>query len=220
MLALGIDPGTAICGYGFVESKGSRLIPRAYGSIFTTPNMKMEDRLLKIHTELDALIKKYQPDVMGVEKLFFNRNVTTAIMVVAGYSLCRLTTSHYRDLIEKYRIYPLVVGYDRNMARYLVQDMEAYGFQMDDVYQGENLTPVINEFEGLVRDNNLECGDNDLLKAHFYNAAVKENAESNRRKLVKLATAQHIDGMAALLDAMTVRQKWHDEVGHRLKNKG
>ena len=81
MLALGIAPGTAICGYGFVESKGSRLIPRAYGSIFTTPNMKMEDRLLKIHTELDALIKKYQPDVMGVEKLFFNRNVTTAIPV-------------------------------------------------------------------------------------------------------------------------------------------
>lgn len=81
MLALGIDPGTAICGYGFVESKGSRLIPRAYGSIFTTPNMKMEDRLLKIHTELDALIKKYQPDVMGVERLFFNRNVTTAIPV-------------------------------------------------------------------------------------------------------------------------------------------
>ena len=81
MLALGIDPGTAICGYGFVESKGSRLIPRAYGSIFTTPNMKMEDRLLKIHTELDGLIKKYQPDVMGVEKLFFNRNVTTAIPV-------------------------------------------------------------------------------------------------------------------------------------------
>ena len=81
MLALGIDPGTAICGYRFVESKGSRLIPRAYGSIFTTPNMKMEDRLLKIHTELDGLIKKYQPDVMGVEKLFFNRNVTTAIPV-------------------------------------------------------------------------------------------------------------------------------------------
>lgn len=124
------------------------------------------------------------------------------------------------DLIEKYRIYPLVVGYDRNMARYLVQDMEAYGFQMDDVYQGENLTPVINEVEGLVRDQSLECGDNDLLKIHFYNSAIKENAENNKKRLVKLATAQHIDGMAAFLDAMTVRQKWHDEIGHRLKNKG
>ena len=81
MLALGIDPGTAICGYGFVEAKGSRLIPHAYGSIFTTPDMKMEDRLLKIYGELDAMIKEYQPEVMGVEKLFFNRNVTTAIAV-------------------------------------------------------------------------------------------------------------------------------------------
>ena len=124
------------------------------------------------------------------------------------------------DLIEQYRIYPLVVGYDRNMARYLVQDMEAYGFQMDDVYQGEHLTPVINAVEGLIRDQSLECGDNDLLKIHFYNSAIKENAENNKKRLVKLAPAQHIDGMAAFLDAMTVRQKWHDEIGHRLKNKG
>ena len=122
------------------------------------------------------------------------------------------------ELIEKYRIYPLVVGYDRNMARYLIQDLEAYGFQCDDVFQGENLTPVINEFEGLVKDGTFECGDNDLLKAHFYNSAIKENNESNRRRLVKIAAAQHIDGMAALLDAMTVRHKWHDEIGHRLKN--
>ena len=81
MIALGIDPGTAICGYGFVETQGSRLIPRAYGSIFTTPDMRMEDRLMKIYDGLDALIKQYQPDVMGVEKLFFSSNVTTAIPV-------------------------------------------------------------------------------------------------------------------------------------------
>lgn len=122
------------------------------------------------------------------------------------------------DLIEKYRIYPLVVGYDRNMARYLIQDLEAYGFQCDDVFQGENLTPVINEFEGLVKDKVIHCGDNDLLKAHFYNSAIKENNENNRRRLVKMAAALHIDGMAALLDAMTVRHKWYDEIGYRLKN--
>ena len=91
MLALGIDPGTAICGFGFVESRGSRLIPRAYGSIFTSPKMKMEDRLMKIYDELDALIKKYQPDVMGVEKLFFNRNVTTAITVGQARGIILLT---------------------------------------------------------------------------------------------------------------------------------
>ena len=123
------------------------------------------------------------------------------------------------DLIEKYRIYPLVVGYDRNMARYLVQEMQAYGFEMDDVFQGENLTPIINLFEGQIKDGIIHCGDNDLLKAHFYNSAIKENAENNRRRLVKLAAAQHIDGMAALLDALTVRHKWWDQIGFRLMNK-
>ena len=81
MLALGIDPGTAICGYGFVESNGSRLIAHEYGAITTSAKARPEDRLAKIYDELDMLIKKYKPDVMGVEQLFFNRNVTTAIPV-------------------------------------------------------------------------------------------------------------------------------------------
>ncbi len=81
MLALGIDPGTAICGYGFVEEKGSRLIAHEYGAITTSPKARVEDRLMTIYDSLDELIKKYHPDVMGVEQLFFNRNVTTAIPV-------------------------------------------------------------------------------------------------------------------------------------------
>lgn len=81
MLALGIDPGTAICGYGFVESKGSRLIAREYGAITTSSKARPEDRLVKLYDGVDELIKKYNPDVMGVEQLFFNRNVTTAIPV-------------------------------------------------------------------------------------------------------------------------------------------
>ena len=81
MLVLGIDPGTAICGYGFVEQEGSRLHARSYGAITTPSKMAVEKRLLKIYTELEALIQKYSPDAMGVEQLFFNRNVTTAIPV-------------------------------------------------------------------------------------------------------------------------------------------
>lgn len=81
MLALGIDPGTAICGYGIVEAQGSKIRPIVYGSVFTSPKMRMEDRLVKIYDELDGLIKEYKPEVMGIEKLFFNRNVTTAIPV-------------------------------------------------------------------------------------------------------------------------------------------
>ncbi|WP_037348533.1 crossover junction endodeoxyribonuclease RuvC [Selenomonas sp. F0473] len=81
MLVLGIDPGTAICGYGFVEQIGTRLVPRAYGAITTPSKMQVEKRLLKIYTELEALIKEYHPAAMGIEQLFFNRNVTTAIPV-------------------------------------------------------------------------------------------------------------------------------------------
>ena len=124
----------------------------------------------------------------------------------------------FADLIEKYKIYPLKLGYDRYSASYLVQDLAAYGYNVDDVYQGENLTPVINEVDGLIRDGAFECGDNDLLKVHMLNAALKLNNETNRKKLVKISATQRIDGMAAFLDAMCVRQKWFAEIGGQLKN--
>ena len=124
-----------------------------------------------------------------------------------------------KELVEKYKIYPLKVGYDRYSATYLVQDMSQYGFHMDDVYQGENLTPVIREMEGLMKDGKIKIGDNDLLKIHFANSAVKINAETERMKLIKIESRQHIDGMAALLDALTVRQKWWNEIGGQLENR-
>lgn len=125
-----------------------------------------------------------------------------------------------KELISKYKIYPLKVGYDRYSAQYLVQDLAAAGLHMDDVYQGENLSPVIKETEGLVKDATYEFGDNDLLKMHFYNSALKANAESGRVKLIKNNPRVHIDGVAALLDAMCVRQKYYGEIGTRLENKG
>lgn len=126
----------------------------------------------------------------------------------------------FRSLIEEYQIYPLKVGYDRYTAQYLVQDMQKYGFHMDDVFQGFNLTPVIRETEGLVRDGVFCIGDNDLLKIHLLDTALKIESESGRAKIVKLNTSAHIDGCAALLDAMTVRQKYYAEIGEQLKNEG
>jgi phage terminase large subunit-like protein len=98
--------------------------------------------------------------------------------------------------------------------------MKQYGFHMDDVYQGENLYGVIQETQGLLEDHRLHIGDNDLLKAHLLNSAIKMSTERGRGKLVKLSPSLHIDGTAALLDAMTVRQKWHDEIGEQIKNRG
>ena len=81
MLAIGIDPGTAICGFGLVEMIGNRLRPVHYGAVFTDKNMLPEMRLKKIYDGLTELIDTYHPDIMSVEQLFFNRNVTTAISV-------------------------------------------------------------------------------------------------------------------------------------------
>lgn len=124
----------------------------------------------------------------------------------------------FHDLIEKYKVYPLKLGYDRFSATYLIQNLAGYGYQVDDVYQGENLTPVINEVDGMIRDGAFECGDNDLLKIHMLNSALKLNNETNRKKLVKISQTSRIDGMAAFLDAMTVRQKWWNEIGAQLQN--
>lgn len=122
------------------------------------------------------------------------------------------------DLVEKYKVLPLKVGYDRYSAQYLVQDMKTYGFHMDDVFQGENLYGVIQETEGLLEDGKIHIGDNDLLKIHLLNSAIKMSNERGRGKLVKVNPKAHIDGTAALLDAMTVRQKWWSEIGGQLEN--
>lgn len=124
----------------------------------------------------------------------------------------------FMQLVTDHKIFPLKVGYDRFSAQYLVQDMAREGFHMDDVYQGENLYPVIRETEGLLKDKKIHIGDNDLLKAHLLNSAIKMSTERGRGKLVKLSPNLHIDGTAALLDAMTVRQKWYGEIGGQLKN--
>ena len=124
----------------------------------------------------------------------------------------------FRMLVEDYQIFPLKVGYDRFSAQYLVQDMVSYGYQMDDVYQGENLYGIIQETQGLLEDNKIHIGDNDLLKVHLLNSAIKMSTERGRGKLIKLTPSAHVDGCAALLDAMTVRQKWYSDIGEQLRN--
>ena len=126
----------------------------------------------------------------------------------------------FTDLVEKYSIFPLKVGYDRYSAQYLVAEMKAYGFHMDDVYQGFNLTPVISETEGMMLDGKISIGDNQLLKAHLLNSALKADVEAQKTRLVKVAPRARIDGTAALLDALTVRQKWYSEIGEQLRNEG
>ena len=71
----------------------------------------------------------------------------------------------------------------------------------------------------LMKDGRICIGDNDLMKVHLLDSALKQNAETSRKRLVKVGSTVHIDGTAALLDAMCVRQKWFTEIGEQITNR-
>ena len=122
------------------------------------------------------------------------------------------------SMVKEYKLYVQMIGYDRFSAQYLVQDLNACGFRTDDVYQGDNLWGVLQEMEGLFKDGKVHIGDNDLLKVHLLNSAIKMSVERGRGRLIKLNASSHIDGVAAMADAFCVRQKWWGEFGNRLEN--
>lgn len=121
-------------------------------------------------------------------------------------------------LIKEYKIRPLKVGYDRYCAGYLVEEMKEAGFHMDDVYQGTNLTPVLNTFEGDLKDGMYLIGENNLLKSHLLNVAVQIQTDDSRMKPVKIEKRAHIDGAVSIFDALTVKMKYHKEIGRQLQN--
>ena len=116
MLALGIDPGTAICGYGLVQIAGSRLKALTYGAVETSPSLTSAERLLIIFQEIDLIIKHYKPDIVGVEQLFFNKNVRTAMTVAQARGVLLLAA--VQNGVEIAEFTPLqvkqsVVGYGK-----------------------------------------------------------------------------------------------------------
>ena len=122
------------------------------------------------------------------------------------------------DLVKVYKIRPLKIGYDRYSAGYLVDDLKMAGFQTDDVYQGTNLTPILNQFEGDLKDGKYNLGDNTLLASHFLNVAVEINMNDSRMKPVKIEKRMRIDGAVSVFDAMTMVSKYHSEIGKKLLN--
>ncbi len=81
VIALGIDPGTALCGYGIVRVVGDEMELVTCGAISTPAKTPLDQRLLIIHAKLVELIREHEPAQVAIEKLFFARNITTAIAV-------------------------------------------------------------------------------------------------------------------------------------------
>ena len=105
----------------------------------------------------------------------------------------------------------------------MISDLERASYHCESVFQGYNLTGIEDTFEGMLREGKIRCmDDNDLLKIHMMDAAqqIESNTSAHpRKKLVKLSKNAHVDGVAAILDAMAMRQFNWAKLGPRLENK-
>ncbi len=116
MIILGIDPGTAICGYGLIEYQKGQNILRDYGSIKTKAECPMPQRLQRIFGGINQLLAAYQPQVVAVEKLYFNRNITTAIPVGQARGVILLACAEQDIMVAEYtplQVKQAVSGYGR-----------------------------------------------------------------------------------------------------------
>ena len=116
MIILGIDPGIAIVGYGVIEYKNGLFRTLAYGAITTPAHTSVESRLKTVYDDLDEIIKKYKPDDMAVEELFFNNNPKTAIAVAEARGVILLCAMKNGVNIQEYtpiQVKQSVVGYGR-----------------------------------------------------------------------------------------------------------
>jgi len=116
MLVLGIDPGTAIMGFGLVECSGNRLKAIHFGAIRTKAGTPLELRLRKIYEELTNLISCYRPDLIGVEELFFNKNTRTAMSVGQARGVALLAAANADTPLLEFtplQVKQAVVGYGK-----------------------------------------------------------------------------------------------------------
>ena len=123
MIILGIDPGLAIVGWGIIESERGNVRPIAYGAITTPAHTNIESRLLMIQNDLETIIKKYKPEEMAVEELFFNTNITTGIAVAEARGVIICTAHKLGVKINEYtplQVKQAVVGYGKAEKRQVI----------------------------------------------------------------------------------------------------
>ncbi|MDO4542337.1 MAG: crossover junction endodeoxyribonuclease RuvC [Bacillota bacterium] len=129
MTILGIDPGTAICGYGVVKKDNYRFSLVDYGVVNTPATMALEDRLVRIYDGIRELIRKYSPEEMAVEELFFNNNAKTALSVGHARGVVLLAGAHSSVPIFEYtplQVKQGIVGYgraDKKQVQFMVKTM-------------------------------------------------------------------------------------------------
>ena len=127
-LILGIDPGTAIMGYGLIEQQANRLRAVAYACWRTPGGMELSQRLLRLYESLHGLLQEYRPDVVAVEELFFNRNTTTALSVGHARGIVLLAAAQQEIPVCEYtplQVKQAVTGYGKADKQQMQQMVRA-----------------------------------------------------------------------------------------------
>ncbi len=129
MRILGIDPGLATIGFGVVEFDNRKFKTVDYGAVYSPPNVSMPERLKMVYDDMCFIIGKYRPDEVAVEELFFNSNVTTAIMVGQARGVLILSAANTGIPVFEYtplQVKQAVVGYgraDKNQVQQMVKSI-------------------------------------------------------------------------------------------------
>jgi crossover junction endodeoxyribonuclease RuvC len=101
VIAIGIDPGTATCGFGIVALENGHLRLIEAGCVRTPAELTDSQRLLELHTALSALVVQHHPDRVGVERLFFQRNVMTAMTVGQARGVALLVAAEHGMSVDE-----------------------------------------------------------------------------------------------------------------------
>ncbi|WP_106768486.1 crossover junction endodeoxyribonuclease RuvC [Paenibacillus faecalis] len=146
MRILGIDPGIAIVGFGFVDKVGNKMIPVQYGSIQTKAHTPEEERLNHVYEGMVQLIDTYKPDAVAFEKLFFNRNVTTAMSVSQARGVLILAAVQRGLPIAEYtpmQVKQAIVGYGKAEKKQ-VQEMVRMFLKLQSVPKPDDVADALS----------------------------------------------------------------------------
>ena len=124
MRILGIDPGFATIGFGLVEAQRAQVHMVTYGAITTPAGLPLSRRLLQIGEDMEELIGQLKPDVISIEELFFNTNLTTGISVAHGRGVILLAAEQLGVPIFEYtpmQVKLAVTGYGKADKKQVMQ---------------------------------------------------------------------------------------------------
>jgi crossover junction endodeoxyribonuclease RuvC len=145
MLILGVDPGTAMTGYGLVGGDGDELALVGYGVITTTADSPLPRRLQTLYRELTGVMARYRPTAVAIEELFFSRNVRTALAVGQARGIALLAAAEAGLSVYEYtplQVKQAVVGYGR-ATKDQVQQMVRMLLGLDVVPQPDDAADAI-----------------------------------------------------------------------------